>query len=126
MGVIVGEFPRGWSFTAQATAAPVGIVVPAQAGVAHVLDSFSAKVSNFNTATSLSTNISLSSSGGTYGSVLLALLGATLAAANTVNNDSAAESGLDLAAGPGESITVTFTSSQAGAIEFLLIQGHDI
>lgn len=116
----VDEFPRGWTLTAD-SGSPSTITIPAIPGVAHVLDSIDARLV-YTGATTGGELIQLSSSGGTYTGLILGRL--FCGAANTA--DEFAATGLDLAASPGESLTVAFGGHVAGEAQFLMAQGHDI
>lgn len=123
------EFPRGWTLSVVVSGAGTAtITVPSLAGVAHVLDSFEAKVSNTSTTQGAGDQITVSSSLATYSGFVIGLLGASLvAAAGDVNTDEASGSGLGLATAPGESLTVAFNGPAfAGATMLLVIQGHDV
>ena len=66
--------------------------------------------------------VQLTSSDGTFAAFDLALLNAPA----TDGEDEESPSGLNLAAGPGASVTIAFSASAAGVVEFLVVQGHDI
>jgi hypothetical protein len=119
----MSDFPRGWTLTddnggSGATAAQV--TVPAIAGVVHVLDGFTGIIAN-NSAAATAPEIILNSSDGTFSGFVLSRLSAQ---ANSENSDS--DSGLDLAAGPGASLTISFSTPVANVIEYLRLKGHDI
>jgi hypothetical protein len=115
----MSDFPRGWIQSNAAVGSTVTVTAPALPGVVHVLDSVWAKIDASGTAGPL--NVNASSSGGSVsqflGRVFIGTAGGT---------DEFSLSGLDLAAGPGESLTVAFNGSGAGVGEALVAQGHDI
>jgi len=119
-GSIMTDFPRGWTLSAQVNGGVAGITVPAISGVGHVLDSFDAVLADAGGGAGPYT-INLISSDGVFANIPIGYL--FLAAAG---KDEASGSGLDLATGPGASLTVSFSGSGAATAEFLLIQGHDI
>ena len=117
----MSDFPRGWTLSSYVAGGLASITVPAIAGVVHVLDSFTGTI--YNTAASTAElRVVVSSSDGVFASLPLA----ELVAAATNGSDSGGGSGLDLAAGPGASLTIAFNGSATGINEFLLVQGHDI
>jgi hypothetical protein len=120
----VSDFPRGWflSNDQNASGAAASVVVPATAGVVHVLDSFVLKLWN-GSAAAVTVQVQLSSSDGAFSA-----LGLGRASAGPSNaGDSTAGSGLDLAAGPGASLTVAVNNpAGTGVIQNLVVQGHDI
>lgn len=120
------DFPRGWtlnSFVGPGSTA--SIVVPAIPGVVHVLDSFNAVLEAAAAAAAgLGADVNLTSSDGTFTAFVL---GVMANAGGAVGSDTASGSGLDLAAGPGASLTISFNiAAAANYNEFLLVQGHDI
>jgi hypothetical protein len=117
----VSGFPRGWTRSVDVAGGPVSITIAAVAGVAHVLDAISAKIQN-QTAGPVGLLVQVTSSGGTLNQVLARMVTGT-PAAGSLESDSVAASELSLATGPGESLTVSFSTNANG---FLLIQGHDI
>ena len=121
----MSDFPRGWTLSVDNAAAAASIVVPAIAGVAHVLDAFDAKLQNTSAALQGSI-ITLSSSDGVFSGFVLGRLSTSTPAASSLTTDEVSGSGLDLAAGPGASLTIAFASWTAGMTETLRIQGHDI
>lgn len=121
------DFPRGWTLSsAPAPPAAASITIPALPGIVHVLDGFTAKLFNSNTSFGANNHVLLSSSDGAFSSFVLALLAtAQPAAATSYQLDSASESGLGLAAGPGASLTISFDGGAASFYEFLLVHGYD-
>jgi|SRR5581483_5307011 len=115
----MSDFPRGWTLTAfGGNGAACVITAPAITGVVHVLDGFSAKSGG---SAAQSPTITLSSSDGVFSSLILAVVDVLAG-----SFDTASESGLDLAAGPGAALTIEFSSNTAGDFEMLVAQGHDI
>lgn len=110
----MSEFPRGWTLTVVGTT----LTVAAVTGVIHVLDSFEVDVYN-STAAAVLQNLTLTSSDGVFASFPLAFV-----AADATAGTSDSGSGLDLAAGPGASMTVAL--SGAFSNNFIRIQGHDV
>lgn len=117
------DFPRGWTLQSiVGPAATASIIVPATAGVVHVLDSLAASFIasaaaavaavafvQINTGAGLLTYMELVSNGG------------------VVSRDSDSLSGLDLATAPGAALTVTFSgAAPANYAQLIVIQGHDI
>lgn len=116
----MSDFPRGWTLTVDSAAGAATITVPAVAGVVHVLDSFTAKITTG--AAAGGALVTLSSSDGVFTSVPLGAINSPAS-----SSDMASASGLDLAAGPGASLTIACNAGPpAGGAEFLMIQGHDI
>jgi hypothetical protein len=124
----MSEFPRGWTISNynSGTASVATITVPASPGVVHVLDSFNAKLVNSDTAAAHQTTVFVSSSDGVLAAFLLALLSTGTAVGGAPVSDESSASGLDLATGPGASMTIAFQSSAASLFQYLLVQGHDI
>jgi hypothetical protein len=118
----VTDFPRGWTLTVDLVGA-ASITVPAIAGVAHVLDAFSAQLATAAGGAAL--QVLLSSSGGTFTNLVIGHPILPAAAAGSFESAAASGSDLNLAAGIGESLTV-FIGAVAGVTETLVIQGHDI
>ena len=117
------DFPRGWTLTNFAAAGVAAtITAPAIGGVVHVLDSFYFRIVQ-STGAAASVELDLTSSDGTFAAYVLTILQLS-AVADDIDSDSA--SGLDLAAGPGASLTVFGSAAVAGVYQFLRIQGHDI
>lgn len=116
----MSDFPRGWTQSSFSGAGLVSITIPALAGVVHVLDSFQATIASPTAAAGVL--VQLSSSDGTFTAFDLGFIQADAGP----SNGTASGSGLDLAAGPGASLTIAFGSFPAGCDEFLLVQGHDI
>lgn len=116
------ELPRGWVLSAEpAFGTNAQIVLPAIAGVAHVLDAVYGKAI---------------ASGGFAGGYLAVPnvidsdgldinLGLVSLEAAGVGVDDATASALGIVGGVGASMTVTLISA-AGVAVFLLVQGHDI
>jgi hypothetical protein len=121
----VTDFPRGWTLSVDGVGAAQQIVVPAIAGVAHVLDAFVAVFTNFSAAASGGL-IQVSSSDGTFNNFVIGRLNTPTPAAGSQEMASASGSDLGLAAGPGASLTVKFSLGGANLAETLVIQGHDI
>jgi hypothetical protein len=119
----VSDFPRGWTLAVDQAIA--SITVPAIPGVAHVLDSVSAKMNSTNAAVG-GALVTLSSSDGTYNNFVLGHLQTAGVAAPGSESDSLSGSDLNLAAGPGASLTIAFSGGGPGIGETLVIQGHDI
>lgn len=115
-------FPRGWTASAAGLAGPASITIPASPGVAHVLDAFTAAAYAIAGAAVTGPLINLNSSDGVYVNFPLGFI--FLGTAPT--NDSGSGSSLGLAANPGASITVSFSTWEASTFELLTIQGHDI
>jgi hypothetical protein len=114
------DFPRGWTFS-NVTINPntTSITVPAIPGVVHVLDSFTATTVG---SVAVGQTITLASSDGVFAGFILALL--SQVAGGTAD---ASVSGLDLAAGPGASLTIAYGAvTNAGNENLLIVQGHDI
>lgn len=122
------SFPRGWTKTSSPGAGNVAsIVVPGITGVSHVLDSFEARVSSSLTTGPVQWEILLTSSDLVFNALVIGWLFANAAASATnVVVDTESATGLDMAAGPGASMTVAFQFASAAVIPFLRIQGHDI
>ena len=118
----MSDFPRGWTLTAFGVGAAATITVPAIPGVVHVLDSFSAKLTN-NGGAAVGDPVQLSSSDGVYSSFQIGQL-LISATAESVDTDSASD--LDLPAGPGASLTITIPNPGVSNQVFLRVQGHDI
>lgn len=115
------DFPRGWTYSNRTAAgSSPSLSAPAIAGVVHVLDAISAMVGAG--AAAFNADVLLSSSDGTFTNMNLGV-----AAADASSTGSTSASGLDLAAGPGASLTITFDAvAPAAGFEWLMIQGHDI
>jgi hypothetical protein len=119
----VSDFPRAWIFTQWTAGASVtpSITVPAVAGVAHVLDSLDATL--IATTVTGSYTVAVSSSDGALASIAVGAMAALVA--NTTAEVS--RSGLDMAGGPGASLTVFLSAGVGGGNSaMLVIQGHDI
>jgi hypothetical protein len=114
-------FPRGWAFSVRTAGVLASITVAATAGVVHVLDSVDAKMFNGSGA-QVGLLVQLNSSDGVFAGFQLA----ELEAVTPNGTDEISLSNLDLAAGPGASLTVTYNGGIALVNENLLIQGHDI
>lgn len=108
------DFPRGWTISGVGTS----FAVPATTGVVHVLDSFEVLV-YWNGAAAAVANVQLTSSDGVFNADVIGFIAA---AANSPASDSG--SGLDLAAGPGASLTVSLSAVFTN--NFMRLQGHDI
>lgn len=119
----MSDFPRGWSTSTQASGGGIAsITIAAVPGVVHVLDAFTAKAVATAGGTTFTQDVLLTSSDGVF-NINLALL--QVPAASTA--DEASGSGLDLAAGPGASLTIAYSgAAPAGDFQFLVVQGHDI
>lgn len=118
------DFPRGWTLsTGQSIGANAVLTIPAVAGVVHVLDSVTAIMQCTAAFTGGASLLTLTSSDGVYTGLLLADL--ALAGGSTAS-DSASLSGLDLAAGPGASLTLTLNGGAANLALVIIAQGHDI
>jgi hypothetical protein len=122
----VSDFPRGWTLSAEAPSGQVTtIVVPAVAGVAHVLDAVIAKGVAFAGAAAAVTRVRVSTSDGVFTNfILMRLVTPAVSAGADSAGDSVSE--LNMAGGQGASMTVAFDVAVANVIELLVIQGHDI
>lgn len=120
----MSEFPRGWTVPAQASAGSEAVAtVPGIAGVVHVLDSFTAKAQAGGAGSGFGCSVVLSSSDGVFNNFVLGVIEVS----GPSSSDECSASGLDLAAGPGASLSVGFNvNAPAGDNETVLIQGHDI
>ena len=118
----MSDFPRGWTLSNGLGVAggTASVTAPAIAGIVHVLDSFTAYLLN-PTAAGAATII-LNSSDGVFTNFTLAIIEAGAAP----SLGTASGSGLDLAAGPGASLTIAFNAGLAGANQTIVAQGHDI
>jgi hypothetical protein len=121
----VTDFPRGWTLSIDTVGGDATLVAPAIAGVAHVLDAFAAKLQSQSSGPA-AVLVKVSSSAGTYTNKPLARLATGTPAAGSLETDSASGSELGLAAGQGESLTVTVSPVNAASTANLVIQGHDI
>jgi hypothetical protein len=120
----VTDFPRGWTRSVDVAGAPgPTITVAAIAGVAHVLDSFTAKLMDQG-AGAATMILQATSSDGSINQVL-GRLATPVPAAGSLETDSISGSELGLATGPGASLTVSFAGA-SNLTGTLVIQGHDI
>lgn len=119
----MSDSPRGWTLTAYANGP--SLTLPGLFGTAHVLDSFTAKVINGNAGANFTGLVQLSSPTTFTPPMPIGVLEAPASSAGNLPTDEASEQGLDLAAQPGEPITVS-VSAATGATVLLVIQGHDI
>ena len=120
----MSDFPRGWTLSNRAGVGNTpSITVPAIVGVVHVLDAFTFSAIANGSAAPLDELLTLSSSDGVFASFPLAEF--LLQSGQTSTGSSG--SGLDLAAGPGSSLTIAGNAAAiAGTVCLLVIQGHDI
>lgn len=118
------DFPRGWTLVAAPAGGVLGTVTaPAITGVTHVLDGFYARVVQEAAGALAGAFLQLTTSDGAFTNFDLAFLVQT----GTVGGiDSDSDSGLNLAGGPGASMTVAFSAALADSQEFARILGHDI
>lgn len=111
------EFPRGWTLTSRAVGAGqvASIIVPAVAGVTHVLDTVIARL--------------LGTPGG-GGAEFTVLNGAIVLADLYIavpGVDETVLTDVGMSAAVGAALQVNFNAvSVAGVNQFLVIQGHDI
>ena len=122
----MSDFPRGWTLTNFAnpgTAASITLSA-LSAGVVHVLDSVTATLAaNAAAAVGVVQNVVITSSDGVLSNNALILA----YAGGAIGCNVGSLSGLDLAAGPGASLTVSFqNTTPANYYQLLVIQGHDI
>jgi hypothetical protein len=123
----VTDFPRGWTQSLDgAGGATTSITLPAIAGVAHVLDSFSATAQAFGGAAAFAARVRISTSDGTFNNMVLARLQTPAPVGGNPEGNTASGSELGLVGGVGASMTVAFDVGGAQVIELLVIQGHDI
>lgn len=113
------DFPRGWTMVAGPSAAALTLTVAAITGVAHVIDSFTFVIYN-TAATPTALELVLNSSDGTFSNYALGLAGPSSDA-----SDSDSDTGLDLRAGPGASLTIS-TGAAVTGFQYLRVLGHDI
>ena len=120
----MSDFPRGWTLISQTGGGgTASVTVPAVAGVVHVLDRFTAKLVALAGGAVMAANVQLSSSDGAFTSLNLGLLQTV----GALTADEVSQSALDLAAGPGASLTVAYSLvTSTNNIEYLSIEGHDI
>lgn len=119
----MSDFPRGWTLTNQSTGT-ASITVAGIAGIIHVLDQFFAGAMIAAGATAFAQTVTLTSSDGVFAAFPLGQV-AMEGVLGASGSDSA--SGLDLAAGPGASLTIAFGGAGAATtFQLLRIQGHDI
>lgn len=115
----MSDFPRGWTLVQETAGGALNLVVPAVAGVVHVLDAFVVILNN-TAAGFVALNLTLNSSDGIFTNFVLGLPIAQ-GASSGIDSDS----GLDLAAGPGASLTIATGAAVTGN-QYLRIKGHDI
>jgi hypothetical protein len=118
------EFPRGWTINSaqNASGAAPDITLPNITGIVHVLDSLTAKWTNYATTAAAATpTLTVTNAGQTVLQTILAV------GTGAIGTDSVSFSGLNIASPPGSSFEVKM-SAGPGANQFadLTIQGWDI